>query len=145
MKSKVNEVLGCFNNGFDCSQAILSSYCEEFGLDKELAMKLSCGLAAGMSRLGETCGAVTGAYLLIGLIHGKYLPYDNEAKEKTFELVQEFERQFVERNKSTNCYELLDVDLRNGDKQIAFKQVKGICPKLVKDAAEILESILELS
>lgn len=142
MKSKVNEVLECFNNGFDCSQAILSTYCEEFGLDKETALKLSCGLAAGMSRLGETCGAVTGAYLLISLKHGKHLPFDNEATEKTFELVQEFEKQFIERNQSTNCSELLGVDLRFGDKEKAVHQVKEVCPNVVKDAAEIIEAIL---
>ena len=58
-KSKVNEAVDCFNNGFNCSQAILSTYCEQFGLDKITALKLSCGLGAGMGRLGETCGAVT--------------------------------------------------------------------------------------
>ena len=145
MKSKVNEVLECFNNGFDCSQAILSTYCEEFGLDKETALKLSCGLAAGMARLCQACGAVTGAYLIIGLKHGKCLAHDNSAKEKTFELIQEFERQFVERNKSINCFELLGVDFRNCEKENALKQVKKICPKAVQDAAEILESILEMA
>jgi len=142
MKSKVDEVLDCFNNGFDCSQAILSTYCEEFGLDKETALKLSCGLAAGIGRLGKTCGAVNGAYLVIGLKHGKYLANDNGAKEKTFELIQEFEQRFVERNKSTNCLELLGVDLRTGEKEKTIRQVKQVCPKAVKDAAEILESIL---
>ncbi|HHX57766.1 MAG TPA: C_GCAxxG_C_C family protein [Clostridiales bacterium] len=144
MKSRVDEVLECFNNGFDCSQAILSTYCEEFGLDKETALKLSSGLAAGMGRLCQTCGAVTGAYLVIGLKHGKLSAYDNNAKEKTFELVQEFEKQFVKRNKSTNCLELLGVDLRNGDKEKAVIQVKQVCPKAVKDAAEILEAVLEM-
>lgn len=144
MKSRVDEVLECFNNGFDCSQAILSTYCEEFGLDKETALKLSSGLAAGMGRLCQTCGAVTGAYLVIGLKHGKLSAYDNNAKEKTFALVQEFEKQFVKRNKSTNCLELLGVDLRNGDKEKAVIQVKQVCPKAVKDAAEILEAVLEM-
>lgn len=145
MKSKVKEVLECFNSGFDCSQAILSTYCEEFGLNKETALKLSCGLAAGMSRLGETCGAVTGAYLLIGLKYGKCLPDDAQAKEKTFELVQEFERQFVACNQSTNCRELLGFDLRSCDKQLALPVIRQVCPKAVESAAEIIESILELS
>lgn len=142
MKSKVNEVIECFSNGFNCSQAILSTYCEEFGLDKETALKLSCGFGGGMGRCGATCGAVTGAYLLISLAYGQCEKNDDLAKEKTYALVQEFAKKFEERNKTTICRELLEVDLMNGDKQKASQQVSKICPKVIKDAAEIIESIL---
>ena len=142
MKSRVNEVMDCFNSGFDCSQAILSTYCEDFGLDKETALKISCGLAVGMARLGHTCGAVSGAYLAISLKYGKCLLEDNAAKEKTFELIQEFDRRFIAKHGSTNCRDLVGVDFLTGDKEFAKQQVKKICPTLVKDAAEILEAIL---
>ena len=127
---------------FDCSQAILSAWCGDYGLDIETALKLSCGMAVGMARLGHTCGAVTGAYLVIGLKHGKCLPDDSEAKEKTFALIQEFDKRFVEKHGSTNCRELMGVDMRYGDMKIAKTQVQKKCPILVRDAAEILESIL---
>ena len=142
MKSRVNETVECFNSGFSCSQALLSTYCEDLGLDKETALKISCGLAAGMARLGHTCGAVTGAYLVISLKYGKYLLDDNVSKEKTFELIQEFDKRFIEKYGTTNCKELLSVDLRDGDKDFASQQVKALCPGFVRDAAEILESIL---
>ena len=142
MSEKVNTVLECFNSGFDCSQAMVSAYYEEFGLGKETALKMTCGLAAGMARLGSTCGAVTGAYLVISLKYGKYLPEDSEAKEKTFALIQEFDRLFTAKHGSTNCRELLGIDLRYGDKTTARERVRAICSGLVKDAAEILESIL---
>jgi len=140
--SRINAAVDCFNNGFNCAQAILSTYCGEFGLDEETALKIACGLGAGMGRLQETCGAVSGAYLLIGLKHGKYARGDEAAKEKTYELVREFSRLFVEKNKTTSCRDLLGVDLINGDKQIAVERVKTICPKMVQDAAEILESMI---
>lgn len=140
--SKVNEAIECFSNGFNCSQAILSTYCEQFGLDKKTAMKISCGFGAGMGRLGETCGAVTGAYLLIGLVYGKFSKEDDQAKEKTYALIQEFAKRFEERNSTTACRELLGVDLISGDKQIAAAQVKSVCPKVVRDAAEIIEEVL---
>lgn len=143
MNSKVNEILESFNGGFYCSQAVLSAYCEDFGLDKKNALKISCGLAAGTARLGLTCGAVTGAYMVISLKHGNCLPDDKESIEKTFALIQEFDKRFVEKRGSTNCRELLDVDLRYGDPNLASRQVKAICPSLVKDAAEILESVLQ--
>ena len=147
MESKVNEVLEFFNNGkgFNCAQAIFSTYCEDFGLDKETALKLSCGLGGGMGRLGHVCGAVSGACLVIGLKHGKFLPDDKESKEKTYALVHEFGKKFVERNQTANCHELLQVDLQYGDKQTIKERVREICPCVVKDAAEILESILSAS
>jgi C_GCAxxG_C_C family probable redox protein len=144
MKNRIDEALECFDRGekFNCAQAILSTYCEDLGLDKETALKLACGLGAGMGRLGHTCGAVSGAYLVIGLKHGHYILKDKESKEKTYALVQEFERRFNERNQTTICRELLQVDLLHDDKKTINEQVNRICPRAVKDAAEILESIL---
>ena len=86
--------------------------------------------------------AVMGAYLVIGLKHGNSSPSDKSATEKTFELIQEFDRQFCQKHGSTNCRRLLGVDLRNGDKNFAIRQVKLLCPGFVQDAAEILESII---
>ena len=136
-QSKAKDAAACFNNGFNCSQAILSTYCEALGLDRETALKLACGLGAGMGRLQETCGAVSGAYLVIGLKCGN-------DKEKTYALVREFARRFEARNKTANCRALLGVDLISGDKQAATERVKRVCPKMVQDAAKILESILDL-
>ena len=144
MKSKVNEVTEFFGNGkgFNCAQAILSTYCKDFGLGKETALKLSCGLGGGMGRLGNVCGAVSGAFLVIGLKYGKFLPDDRESKEKTYALVHEFGKRFIEKNQTTNCHELLQIDLLHGDKETIKERVREICPHVVKDAAEILESIL---
>jgi C_GCAxxG_C_C family probable redox protein len=144
MESKVNEVLEFYRNGkgFNCAQAIFSTYCEDFGLNKETALRLSCGLGGGMGRLGQVCGAVSGAILVIGLKHGKYLPDDRESKEKTYAMVHEFGKRFAEKNHTVNCHELLQVDLQHGDKQTIMESFNEICPRAVKDAAEILESIL---
>lgn len=141
-KSRANQARECFNSGFYCSQALLSTYCEDLGLDKEIALKLSCGLAAGMARLSSTCGAVSGAYLVIGLKHGNNLPNDAAAREKTFALVQEFDKRFSAKHGSTNCRELLGVDLRYGERALIDERVEALCANLVEDAAEILEAVL---
>jgi C_GCAxxG_C_C family probable redox protein len=144
--SRAKEAVVCHDKGYNCSQSVFSTYCEQLGLkDKELALKLSCGLGGGMGRLGETCGAVTGAYLLIGLKYGKVHQDDNNAKEVTYATVREFSKRFIERNGSTNCKELLGVDLLTGDKSVASERVRQICPKMIKDAAEIIEEMLDLA
>lgn len=142
MTNRIDKAMECFDQGFNCSQSILSAYCDELGLDRELALKLSCSMGAGMGRLQETCGAVTGAYLVISIKYGNSKAVDCDAREKTYQLVQEFQRQFAERNGSANCRELLGVDLRYDDKEKAVCQVKRVCPNVVKDAVDILEVIL---
>ncbi|MCL1984718.1 MAG: C-GCAxxG-C-C family protein [Methanomassiliicoccaceae archaeon] len=141
-KNKAEDASERFGKGYYCSQAILSAYCADLGLDGKSALKISCGLGAGMGRTGQTCGAVTGAYLVIGLKHGSTSPDDKEAVERTFSLIQEFDRIFTEEHGSVNCRELLGADLRYGDQAAAGEKVKAVCPRLVKDAAEILERIL---
>lgn len=142
MTNKVTDAIECFNGGFNCAQAVLSAYCEELGLEREAALKLSCGFGAGMGRLGCVCGAVTGAYILLGLKYGQQLPDDSEAKEKTYAAVQEFAKRFEARNGSVICKELLGVDLLSGDMSIAAERVEAVCPKMVQDAAEIIEQMI---
>lgn len=142
--SKVKEAVECFNKGFNCSQAIFSTYCEPFGLDTDLALKISCGFGAGMGKLGETCGAVSGAYLLIGLKYGNVNQDDSQSKQTTYELIRKFTEKFEQINKTTICRELLGVDLLTGDSDFAAERVKLVCPKMVHDASEIIEEMLEM-
>ena len=76
------QAVACFAQTFNCAQAILSTYGLQLGLERELALRVAGAFGAGMGRMGETCGAVTGAFMLIGLKYGKTRPEDNERKER---------------------------------------------------------------
>ena len=76
---RVEAAVNCIKSGFLCSQAILSIYGREFGLDVTTSHKIACGFGAGMSRLGSTCGAVSGACMVIELRYGKYIASDNDS------------------------------------------------------------------
>jgi C_GCAxxG_C_C family probable redox protein len=95
--------------------------------------------------MNETCGAVTGAFMALGLKYGRFIADDLEAKAKTNGLVQEFAKEFKELNGSIRCTELLKCNLstpegvQSANEQNVFKT---ICPKLVKDAARIVERLL---
>ena len=134
----------CFNSGFNCSQSIFSVYGEQFGINSELALKITSGFGAGMGRLCETCGAVTGAFMVIGLKYGYISPDNKEGKEKIYSLIREFSQRFKERNQSTCCEELLGTHMVTGDKEKAAQRVKEICPKMVRDSAEILDELLKV-
>jgi Fe-S-cluster-containing hydrogenase component 2 len=69
--------------------------------------------------------------------------YDKSSKEKTYAMIQEFTKRFKERNKSIKCEDLLGTHMVTGDREKAAERVKEVCPKMVLDAAEILDELLE--
>jgi len=144
--NRVERAVSCFKEGFSCSQAILSTYGEQFGLNREMALKVSGAFGGGMGRMGETCGAVTGAFMVIGLKYGKTKVEDEQTKERAYNLVKEFVDKFRSRNGSIVCRELLGCDISTPDGMKIIREKKLIttlCPKFVQDAAEIIEQILE--
>lgn len=141
MDTKVDQTVDYFKNGMSCSQAVLSAYGPEFGIDKILALKISAPFGGGMARMAETCGAVTGALMVLGL---KYAT-GKDAKEKLYAIENEFADKFKKYNKSLNCKELLGCDLGKPEERKDFSERKlyeTLCQKFVKDAAEILEEII---
>ena len=140
-----NPACARFEEGFSCSQAVFSAYAEHLGLDRETALKISGGFGGGMGRMAQTCGAVTGAFMAIGLKYGAVETDDQEAKDKTYALIREFSDRFKSRHGSITCQELLGCDISKPENmEMAREQglFKATCPDLVRDAAEILEEIL---
>ena len=145
--NRVELALSCFKEGFTCSQALLSSYGIEFGLDRKTALRIADGFGGGMGSIGETCGAVTGSFMVIGLKYGRTIVEDKDAHRKTNSLINDSIRIFKSRNGSILCRELLDCDistpegLNNAREKRLFTT---LCPKYVQDAAEIVEELLGL-
>lgn len=144
MTTKSDQALSYFEQGFSCPQSVLATYAEQLGLDLETALKISSGFAGGMGRMGETCGAVTGAFMVIGLKFGPATPDDAEARQRTFELVRKFAQTFKSANPSLLCKELLGFDVSTPEGKEAAKQPGAYdpCQKIIKNAVEILESII---
>lgn len=134
-----------FARGLSCSQAVFSAYAAEYGLDKSAASRIASGFGGGMGRMAQTCGAVTGAYMVIGLKYGAATG-DQEAKEKTYRLVREFAEQFRAKNGSLVCKDLLGCDISSPEGFETMKQKglhQSVCTKLVRDACDLLDEILD--
>lgn len=133
-----------FKEGFDCSQALLVVFSDETGMERDTALKLGSAFAGGMGKMGDTCGTVTGALMVIGLRHGATDPQDKKAKAKTFGLVRKFVEKFRALNDSAICRELIECDIKEIGKlpPEAQKDIHKKCLKFVQDAVEILEEIL---
>jgi len=135
----------CFEEGFSCSQAVLSTYGEMFALNREQALKLSQAFGGGMARMGETCGAVTGAFMAIGLKYGRTRAEDEAARDKTYALVLDFVRRFKARHGSIVCKELIGCDMGTAEGlKLAHdsRVIQTRCPAFIRAATEILDEIL---
>lgn len=143
--NRVEQAVASFQDGLNCSQAVLSAHAERFGLQQDTARRVAAGMGGGMGRMGDTCGAVTGAFMVLGLMHGPVEAGDQQGKETTYAQVREFARQFESRNGSIVCRHLLECDISTPEGLAAARERKlftTACPKFVRDAAEILEELL---
>jgi len=129
----------------NCSQKVLGHYAEQYGLSKDLAIKLATGLGGGMGRMAGTCGAVSGAYLVLGLEYG---PSDNQsfdAKDITYTKVREFHQYFSEKHGSCTCHKLLGCDISTPEGYAVAKKnnIMGQkCPIFIEEAINIVEKVL---
>jgi C_GCAxxG_C_C family probable redox protein len=134
-----------FDEGFSCSQAVFSACTEPLGLDRDTALKVAAGFGGGMGRMALTCGALTGAFMAIGLKYGAIDGKDIETKERAYALIRECAEKFQAQHGTIACRDLLDCDISTPAGYDAAKTQRlfcTICPGLVQSAAEIAEEIL---
>ena len=141
-KQHTNPAVHYFNEGFNCSQAVLAPFAVSSGLSEETALKLTSNFGGGMNE-GETCGAVTGALMAIGLKYGRSEADDIQAKEIAAGLASEFKKRFIARYGSLKCKKLLKYDITTEKEKILEKDLfNTLCPEFVKSAESILKEIL---
>lgn len=148
MSEKTERAKQLHEQGYGCAQAVLTSFAPEYGLPEEIALKLSTGFGSGMGRMCEMCGALTGAYMVIGLKYGK--SYTDGTRygintETTYKLVSEMAARFAERNGSTCCRDLIEHDLGDPEQRaevVALGYFTTRCGKYIRDSVELVEEIL---
>ncbi len=136
-----------FNEGYNCSQAVIGAFAEELGLDLQTALKLASPFGGGMGRMREVCGAVSGMFMVAGLAEGYCDPKDYESKKDLYAKIRGLADEFKSSEGSIICRELLEgVETQGGlnpEKRTEQYYKKRPCPELVARAAEIAEKFLE--
>ena len=135
-----------FLKGYNCSQAVLLAFSDLTGLDERQAAVLSSSFGGGMGRLREVCGAVSGAFMVAGLLFGYSDPTDHEAKKEHYALIQRIAREFKEQNGSYICRELLELPKGPSDpepeKRTEAYYHRRSCADYVAIAARVIDTIL---
>lgn len=143
---RVEKAVELFGKGYNCSQAILGAFSTSLGLPKQLAFKIAAPYGAGLARRGGTCGAVTGAIMVLGLAVAKSDAMDSSDRNRIYGIAEKFMQEFIKENKSVCCRDLLGYDISNPEERKLI-QGKGLdqmkCNAYVRNAAEILLAFLE--
>jgi len=144
--SRINKSVEHFNSGYNCSQSIVCTYCDLFGISTEDGYKLSAGFGAGIGGMRAMCGAVSGMVILAGLKYGNYKPDDKESKTKFYTLVRLLNDKSLEKFGTTNCKELLasagiSAETNPKERNEHYYKTKP-CAKFVEQAALIVEEVL---
>ncbi len=114
-----------YKSGYNCCQAVVLAYQDVLNMDTDTLLKVSSSFGGGMGRLREVCGAVSGMFMVLGLLEGYTDNKNPEAKMAHYAKVRDFADKFKAKNGSIICRELCDLHKKN-------------CASLVGDCAEIV-------
>lgn len=135
-----------FKEGYNCSQAVFLAFEDKLHIDRNVALKLSSSFGGGMGRLREVCGAVSGMFLVAGVLYGYDDPKDYDKKKEHYARIQQLAKEFEALNGSIVCRELLGLGTEKEgptpDKRTDEYYKKRPCAELVGMAAAIMEQYI---
>lgn len=136
-----------FRQGCNCSQSVFVAFSDVLGMDEKAALKLSSTFGGGMGKLREVCGAVTGAFMVLGALYGYDDVTSQEEKVRTYKMVQDFAADYKKEKGTIICRELLG--LKEGEdlpepaiRTEEYYQTRP-CIGACRYAAELVERIMK--
>ena len=145
MTEREKQAVRNFADGHNCAQSVLMAYADVLGLTREQAAMVSVGFGGGMGRLRLHCGAFSAAVMLAGVLEGE----DGAKKEhrpRTYARVQEIYRQFMERNGTVSCAELLGragvPENPTPEERTPEYYAKRPCARIIRSACQMIDAML---
>lgn len=137
-----------------CTRSVLAALIEHLHLSsaegaKEV-IKASTALAGGVCRMGETCGALTGGIMAIGLVVGSEKLEEFDAYKCAMELSYKLYNRFMKKYGATRCYEIQEkvlgksYDFKDEKEGAAWYQDGGLyeCPMVCATAARLAAEVI---
>lgn len=135
-----------FEEGYNCAQSVFLAFEDLHGMNRKDAAALSSSFGGGMGRLREVCGAVSGMFLVAGVLYGYDDPKAREEKTEHYARIQELAAAFEKENGSIICRELLGLSVKRetpiSEPRTVEYYKKRPCKELVGQAAEIMEQYI---
>lgn len=140
----IQQVNEYFTQGLDCAQVVALCFADEVHIDEALLLRMASPFGGGQFQ-GNTCGSVTGAYLILGLLYGHDAPHQHHKKELLISKMMRFNELFLSRETSLVCKELLGFDLTQPDEMKEIEK-RGLmfttCPASVVSAIHALQQVI---
>ena len=145
MELTKENIADSFMKGVDCSQIIMGEWADGLGLSKEDALKVSSAFGGGLG-VGESCGAIIGAMLVLGMKYGNSAANQQLQKDVLNAKRAEFLDKFKKAHAHFACRDLIGYDFSKPedvpkilDSGILFEA----CPCFIRTACDILREIVE--
>ena len=107
LDERVARAVDNFMAGYGCCQSVVAAFADLYGLDEDLAKRISAGFGGGVGRLRMMCGAVSGIVMLVGLDCGQTEGSDRAGKSACYKVVQQLLARSEQDNGSLICAEIL--------------------------------------
>ena len=145
--TRKEQAIAYFKEGYNCSQAVVLTFKDVLSVDALELCKIASPFGGGISRMRETCGAVTGMVLVLGNLIGYSTPEMGEKKHELYKNTQELLKIFEKKYGSLTCRILLNLTSQHDDPKPSIRDHsffdKRPCPELIGGAAEILENFIK--
>ena len=126
---------------------MLGGFAEKYGMSLEHAVRAACAFGGGVAGTAQTCGAVNGALMALGLAHATAEPGSGPARQNTYSATRTLLGRFRERHGSINCRELLGVDIGTSEgRERAMREGLFVtrCPVFVREAAAMTAELVRV-
>lgn len=136
-----------FKSGYNCAQSVFMTYADKFGINKDMALKLSSSFGGGMGRMREVCGAVSAMFMIAGLAKGYTENNNDEIKSAHYELIQTLAERFKDCNGTIICRELLGLEKDENNSFVPSKRTEEYyqerpCEDFIADACNIIDEYI---
>lgn len=129
MDTRVELAVDKKKKGMNCAQAVACTYCDYAGLDEATMAAITQSLGTGIGgTLEGTCGAITGACTVVGLVNKE------AGRGKAMQAAKYIVNNFKQSNQTVTCKTLKGVDTG-----VMLRS----CEDCVCDAAKFLEDMLQ--
>ena len=151
-EDRIQRAVELFMQGYGCCQSVVCAFSDLYGLDEEMALRVSAGFGGGVGRLRMMCGTCSALVILAGLEKGQTRGEDREGKSVCYQLVRELLETFRQRNGSIICAELLQMNgvkaetntSQPDERNAEYYRVRP-CARKVESAARVFAEYLASS
>lgn len=134
MESRKKIAIEKHDLGYNCAQSVALTYADLVDMAPEHLFKITEGFGLGGGNMQGTCGAISGAIALIGLLNSCGDLEHPSTKAQTYALGREILERFKAQNGSVLCHEL---------KGVGTDKVLRSCPDCIMDACQLFEELYE--